>query len=158
MAKRLVGLLLVITSSAATTPCVDDDAGGDPAEIALDAGDSSSEDDGASAAKRARLLDESESRATRGGVFFYLCVRSSLICYSVVESGARFLIGVWGVPTPPRSAANVSRLHGIYGTEFAIPGCCSAGFRSNRRIGVDAREYSRSGGPSMGTSGNVPKN
>ena len=31
----------------------------DPAEIALDAGDSSSEDDGASAAKRARLLDES---------------------------------------------------------------------------------------------------
>ena len=40
----------------------DDDVGGDPAEIALDDGDSSSdssEDDGASAAKRARLLDES---------------------------------------------------------------------------------------------------
>ena len=27
---------------------------------------------------------------------------------------------------------------GIYGSEFAIPGCCSAGFRSNRGIGVDA--------------------
>ena len=32
------------------------------------------------------------------------------------------------------------------------------GSYTNREIGVVGREYSRSGGPSMGTSGNVPKN
>ena len=78
-------------------------------------------------------------------MFFNLCVRSSLIFYSVVElSGA----------LPNRgsgSAANVSETYtgglGLY-----------LGSYTNREIGVVGREYSRSGGPSMGTSGNVPKN
>ena len=64
------------------------------------------------------------------------------------QGGARFLIGVTSVP---RSAADVSETYtgglGLY-----------LGSYTNREIGVVGREYSRSGGPSMGTSGNVPKN